>query len=205
MSSRSARAALAALALAGICGAALAQVAEKRAELKKVQNYIKVLDQKIIKARQARKINKIAQLKDLKRKQLARAKSLRADIARLEKSGPRPRARARAIRHRRRGFLLNAGYAGGAGMIGAGYSIPIAAVDLVINPARAVNPDVEVVIKYPNWYEHFQGLGFDLETQPALFDGLYTGNETRSRSSDQHLQQYHGYSIFLHDKTSCIT
>jgi hypothetical protein len=71
-----------------------------------------------------------------------------------------------------------------------------ASVDLVLGPARAVNPDVEVVIKYPNWYEHFQGLGFNLEEQPALFDGLYTGTETRNRSGNQHLQQYHGYEIF---------
>jgi hypothetical protein len=71
-----------------------------------------------------------------------------------------------------------------------------AAVDLVINPAKAVNPDVEVVIKYPNWYEHFQGLGFNLEAEPALFDGLYTGTETRNRDGNQHLQQYHGYTVF---------
>jgi hypothetical protein len=71
-----------------------------------------------------------------------------------------------------------------------------AAVELVLEPARAVNPDVEVVIKYPNWYEHFQGLGFNLKEQPALFDGIYTGTETRDRSGNQHLQQYHGYLIF---------
>ena len=27
--------------------------------------------------------------------------------------------------------------------------------ELVIEPARAVNPNVVLVIKYPNWYEHF--------------------------------------------------
>ena len=71
-----------------------------------------------------------------------------------------------------------------------------AARELVIEPARAVNPDVDVVIKYPNWYEHFQGLGFSLETEPAMFDGLYTGTETRDPSSNQHLQAYLGYLIF---------
>lgn len=70
-----------------------------------------------------------------------------------------------------------------------------AAVDLVINPAKKVNPDVEVIIKYPNWYEHFQGLGFDLEAEPPLFDGIYTGTETRDRSANQHLQQYLGYTV----------
>nr|WP_319999520.1 hypothetical protein [uncultured Draconibacterium sp.] len=71
-----------------------------------------------------------------------------------------------------------------------------AAVDLVINPAKKVNPNVEVVIKYPNWYEHFQGCGFNLEAEPRLFDAIYTGTETRDRSGNQHLQQYHGYSVF---------
>lgn len=68
--------------------------------------------------------------------------------------------------------------------------------EVIIKPAREVNPDIKLVIKYPNWYEHFQGLGFNLETQPEQFDALYTGTETRDPSGNQHLQQYHGYSIF---------
>ncbi len=71
-----------------------------------------------------------------------------------------------------------------------------AARDLVINPAKAVNPKVKVIVKYPNWYEHFQGLGFNLETEPNMFDGIYTGTETRDAVySDQHLQQYESYLI----------
>lgn len=72
-----------------------------------------------------------------------------------------------------------------------------AARDLVIGPAKKVNPKVKIVIKYPNWYEHFQGLGFNLETEPKMFDGIYTGTETRDAvNSDQHLQQYESYLIF---------
>lgn len=72
-----------------------------------------------------------------------------------------------------------------------------AATELVIEPARAVNPDIRVVVKYPNWYEHFHGLGFNLETQPALFDAVYTGTETRDAvRSAQHLQPYLSYQIF---------
>ncbi len=71
-----------------------------------------------------------------------------------------------------------------------------AAQDLIIEPSKKVNKNVEVVIKYPNWYEHFQGLGFNLEEEPAMFNGLYTGTETRNRSGNQHLQQYLGYAIF---------
>lgn len=71
-----------------------------------------------------------------------------------------------------------------------------AARDLIINPAKAVNPKVKVVIKYPNWYEHFQGLGFNLDAEPRMFDGIYSGTETRDAvSSDQHLQPYESYLI----------
>ncbi len=72
-----------------------------------------------------------------------------------------------------------------------------AAQELVAGPARMVNPDVKIIIKYPNWYEHFQGLGFNLEKEPEIFDGVYTGTETRDAVlSEQHLQQYLGYNIF---------
>jgi hypothetical protein len=70
-----------------------------------------------------------------------------------------------------------------------------AATDLVIKPSKKINPDVKIIIKYPNWYDHFQGLGFDLSTGPQLFDGVWSGTETRDPSSDQHLQHYLGYNI----------
>jgi hypothetical protein len=71
-----------------------------------------------------------------------------------------------------------------------------AAEDLVIKPARKVNPRVKLIIKFPNWYEHFQGLGYDLDKEPKLFNGIYTGTETRDPvMTDQHLQQYESYEI----------
>ncbi|HRW94458.1 MAG TPA: hypothetical protein P5167_01290 [Bacteroidales bacterium] len=71
-----------------------------------------------------------------------------------------------------------------------------AGASLVLEPARRINPDVKVIIKYPNWYDHFQGLGFDLEHGPYLFDGIWTGTETRDPSSAQHLQNYLSYNVF---------
>jgi len=72
-----------------------------------------------------------------------------------------------------------------------------AAQSLVVEPARKINPGIKIIIKYPNWYEHFQGLGFNLEKEPVVFDGIYTGTETRDAvSSAQHLQPYTGYNIF---------
>lgn len=67
--------------------------------------------------------------------------------------------------------------------------------NLVLKPAKKVNPNVKVIIKYPNWYDHFQGLGFNLEEGPQLFDGVWTGTETRDPGSNQHLQNYLSYNI----------
>ena len=67
--------------------------------------------------------------------------------------------------------------------------------ELVVNPAKAINPKVKVIIKYPNWYDHFHGLGFNLEEEPIYFDGLWTGTETRDPGSAQHLQNYLSYNV----------
>ena len=68
--------------------------------------------------------------------------------------------------------------------------------DLVVGPARAANPKVKIIIKFPNWYEHLQANGYDLDQEPKIFDGIYTGTETRDPViTDQHLQQYESYQI----------
>ena len=68
--------------------------------------------------------------------------------------------------------------------------------DLVVGAARAVNPKIRMIIKFPNWYEHFQGNGYDLAEEPKIFDGIYAGTETRDPvTTDQDLQQYEGYNI----------
>ena len=67
--------------------------------------------------------------------------------------------------------------------------------ELVVEPAKRVNPKVKVIIKYPNWYDHFHGLGFNLEEEPLYFDGIWTGTETRDPASAQHLQNYLSYNV----------
>ncbi len=68
---------------------------------------------------------------------------------------------------------------------------------LIIGAARKVNPHVRVIIKYPNWYEHFQGLGFGLDREAKMFSGIYTGDETRDPvHTAQMLQQYQSYLIY---------
>jgi hypothetical protein len=68
--------------------------------------------------------------------------------------------------------------------------------ELIVGPARKVNPKVNYIIKYPNWYEHFHHTGYNLEDGPKQFDMLYTGTETRDPLyTYQHLPKYLGYFI----------
>jgi len=68
---------------------------------------------------------------------------------------------------------------------------------VILDTARSVNPHAKVIIKYPNWYEHFQGLGFDLDREAQMFDYIYTGTETRDPvQTYQLLQQYESYLVY---------
>ena len=66
----------------------------------------------------------------------------------------------------------------------------------VIGPAKAVNPDCRITIKYPNWMESYQETGYDPASQKDIFDYIYTGTETRDPvNTDQHLPRYLSYSL----------
>jgi len=66
----------------------------------------------------------------------------------------------------------------------------------IVDLARAVNPKMNFIIKYPNWYESYQETGYNPGKQKDIFDMVYTGTETRNPIYDpQHLQRYTSYSL----------
>ena len=70
------------------------------------------------------------------------------------------------------------------------------AENLILKPAKQINPDVKVTIKYPNWRESYHETGYVPKIQPAMFDKIYTGTETRNTAhTDQHIPRYLSYSI----------
>jgi hypothetical protein len=70
--------------------------------------------------------------------------------------------------------------------------------DHVLAPARAVNPQVKVILKFPQWYDAFQDRGYVVDEETRLFDRVWVGTELRDPSSDEwgHKQQYTGYFIY---------
>ena len=66
----------------------------------------------------------------------------------------------------------------------------------VVDLAKSINPKLNFIIKYPNWYESYQETGYNPGKQKDIFDMVYTGTETREAIySAQHLQRYESYSI----------
>ncbi|MDO4304737.1 MAG: permease [Bacillota bacterium] len=68
--------------------------------------------------------------------------------------------------------------------------------EIVMKTAKEINPDINVIVKFPQWYEVFNETGYDLKMEPALFDSIYTGTETRNPAyAQQHLPKYLSYFV----------
>lgn len=66
----------------------------------------------------------------------------------------------------------------------------------IMSTAKSVNPNINMIIKYPNWYDHHQFNGYTPGAQLKLFDSFYTGTETRDpQYTQQVLQKYIGFFI----------
>lgn len=49
----------------------------------------------------------------------------------------------------------------------------------ILGPARAVNPRVRIIIKYPQWYDNFHNRGYEVLRQTADYQKIWVGTETR--------------------------
>jgi hypothetical protein len=68
--------------------------------------------------------------------------------------------------------------------------------EIVIKTAKRVNPKINLIIKYPNWYDEYQNTGYNLQEGPLVFDEIYTGTETRDpQYTQQDLQRYQSYFL----------
>ena len=68
----------------------------------------------------------------------------------------------------------------------------------VLGAARSVNPNVKVILKFPQWYDNFQNRGYVVDKESALYDRIWVGTELRDPSSKQwgHTQQYRGFFLY---------
>ena len=69
--------------------------------------------------------------------------------------------------------------------------------EYVLAAAKRVNPNARLIIKYPQWYDHFHERGYDVARESKDFDRIWVGTETRDYN-DKHwggTAQYEAYFI----------
>ena len=66
---------------------------------------------------------------------------------------------------------------------------------LFIDPVKEVNPDIRMIIKYPQWYDRFHLFGYDVVRETALYDQVWVGTETRNMNTQRFgfVQPYEGF------------
>jgi hypothetical protein len=69
--------------------------------------------------------------------------------------------------------------------------------DRILKPAQAVNPNVNVIIKYPQWYDQFHNRGYEVVRETGDFDRTWVGTELRDYADKRWggKVQYEGYYI----------
>lgn len=72
--------------------------------------------------------------------------------------------------------------------------------EYILKPARAVNPSVKMINKYPLWYDSFHERGYEVIGETESYDYIWVGTETRDNDFINHTEgsndpQYGAYFI----------
>ena len=69
---------------------------------------------------------------------------------------------------------------------------------IFIDAAREENPDITIIIKYPQWYDRFHLFGYNVVSGPRIFDRVWVGTETRGPDTQRmgFVKQYEGFVNF---------
>jgi len=67
--------------------------------------------------------------------------------------------------------------------------------EIFIDPARKINPNITMIIKYPQWYDRFHLFGYDVVRESTMFDKIWVGTESRGQYTQRYgfVQPYEGF------------
>jgi len=67
----------------------------------------------------------------------------------------------------------------------------------ILAAARAKNPNVKIIIKYPQWYDNFHNRGYEVVRETHDYDKIWIGTETRDPDNEKwgRKAQYEAYFI----------
>jgi hypothetical protein len=67
----------------------------------------------------------------------------------------------------------------------------------ILAAAKKVNPNVKIIIKYPQWYDNFHERGYDVVRETADFDLIWIGTESRDPDSTRWGRKAQYESFFI--------
>ena len=69
---------------------------------------------------------------------------------------------------------------------------------IFIDPVKKINPKMNMIIKYPQWYDRYHLFGYDVVRQPQLFDQVWVGTETRGQDTESfgYVQSYESFIAY---------
>ena len=70
-------------------------------------------------------------------------------------------------------------------------------VERVMKPAHAVNPNVKVIIKFPQWNDEYHIRGYDVIRESKIFDGIWVGTEARNFDYEKSQGYEIGYNAYF--------
>lgn len=67
-----------------------------------------------------------------------------------------------------------------------------------IDPAKKANPDIHMIIKYPQWYDRYHLFGYDVVREPELYDEVWVGTESRGQNTESfgYVQSYESFIAY---------
>jgi hypothetical protein len=70
--------------------------------------------------------------------------------------------------------------------------------EVFLRPAREENPDITMIVKFPQWYDRFHLFGYDPERLPQQYDRVFVGTETRGANTQRFgfVQAYEGFNNY---------
>ncbi|MBL7646270.1 MAG: hypothetical protein JNK74_08800 [Candidatus Hydrogenedentes bacterium] len=65
----------------------------------------------------------------------------------------------------------------------------------IIGPAKEENPDITMIVKFPQSYDRYHQFGYDTNRKPQLYDGVWVGTESRGQYTQRFgfTQPYEGF------------
>jgi hypothetical protein len=68
---------------------------------------------------------------------------------------------------------------------------------LILQTAQWANPDVQITLKFPKWYDHYQLRGYDVVKQSELYPQVWVGTETRDPCASNEWGQTPQYGAYF--------